>query len=174
MLIEGGIGTAFGCTLQGAVRPDDVLRLVEDLLDAGADRVSLADTVGYADPAAVRRLFAQARRIAGERLCCAHFHDTRGLGLANVLAALDTGMARFDACLAGIGGCPHAPGASGNVSTEDLVFMLESMGIATGVDMDRLLALRTAAGRWLPDQPLHGALWRAGLPKTYSQPSGAA
>jgi hydroxymethylglutaryl-CoA lyase len=174
MLIEGGIGTAFGCTLQGAVRPDDVLRLVEDLLDAGADRVSLADTVGYADPAAVRRLFAQARRIAGERLCCSHFHDTRGLGLANVLAALDTGMARFDACLAGIGGCPHAPGASGNVSTEDLVFMLESMGIATGVDMDRLLALRTAAGRWLPDQPLHGALWRAGLPKTYSQPSGAA
>jgi len=174
MLIEGGIGTAFGCTLQGAVRPDDVLRLVEDLLDAGADRVSLADTVGYADPAAVRRLFAQARRIAGERLCCAHFHDTRGLGLANVLAALDTGMARFDACLAGIGGCPHAPGASGNVSTEDLVFMLESMGIATGVDMDRLLALRAAAGRWLPDQPLHGALWRAGLPKTYSQPSGVA
>lgn len=173
-LIEGGVGTAFGCTLQGQVRPDDVLRLLEDLLDAGADRVSLADTVGYADPAAVRRLFEQARRIAGDRLCCAHFHDTRGLGLANVLAALETGVTRFDACLAGIGGCPHAPGASGNVSTEDLVFMLESMGIGTGVDVDRLLALRDAASRWLPGQSLHGALWRAGLPKTYSPRSRAA
>lgn len=173
MLIEGGVGTAFGCTLQGEVRADEVLRLMQALLDAGADRVSLADTVGYADPASVRRLFEQARRIAGDRLCCAHFHDTRGLGLANVLAALQTGVSRFDACLAGIGGCPHAPGASGNVSTEDLVFMLESMGIATGVDISRLLALRDAAGRWLPDQPLHGALWRAGLPKTFPSYAGA-
>ena len=167
MLIEGGVGTAFGCTLQGEVQQDEVLRLMQALLDAGADRVSLADTVGYADPASVGRLFEAARRIAGDRLCCAHFHDTRGLGLANVLAALDTGVARFDACLAGIGGCPHAPGASGNVSTEDLVFMLQSMGIETGVDLPRLLALSEAAARWLPDQPLHGALWRAGLPKTY-------
>jgi hydroxymethylglutaryl-CoA lyase len=174
MLIEGGVGTAFGCTLQGEVRADEVLRLMQALLDAGADRVSLADTVGYADPASVRRLFEQARRIAGDRLCCAHFHDTRGLGLANVLAALETGVSRFDACLAGIGGCPHAPGASGNVSTEDLVFMLESMGIATGVDIGRLLALREAASRWLPDQPLHGALWRAGLPKTFPSYAGAA
>ncbi len=166
-LIEGGVGTAFGCTLQGEVRQDEVLRLMQALLDAGADRVSLADTVGYADPASVGRLFEAARRIAGDRLCCAHFHDTRGLGLANVLAALETGVARFDACLAGIGGCPHAPGASGNVSTEDLVFMLESMGIDTGVDIRRLLALREAAGGWLPDQPLHGALWRAGLPRTF-------
>lgn len=166
MLIEGGVGTAFGCTLQGDVRQDEVLRLMQALLDAGADRVSLADTVGYADPASVGRLFDAARRIAGDRLCCAHFHDTRGLGLANVLAALDTGVARFDACLAGIGGCPHAPGASGNVSTEDLVFMLQRMGIETGVDLERLLALRAAVAGWLPDQPLHGALWRAGPPKT--------
>ncbi|WP_367352887.1 hydroxymethylglutaryl-CoA lyase [Achromobacter animicus] len=172
MLIEGGVGTAFGCTLQGEVQQDEVLRLMQALLDAGADRVSLADTVGYADPASVGRLFEAARRIAGDRLCCAHFHDTRGLGLANVLAALDTGVARFDACLAGIGGCPHAPGASGNVSTEDLVFMLQSMGIETGVDLPRLLALREAAAGWLPDQPLHGALWRAGLPKTYPARSG--
>lgn len=166
MLIEGGVGTAFGCTLQGEVRQDEVLRLMQALLDAGADRVSLADTVGYADPASVGRLFDAARRIAGDRLCGAHFHDTRGLGLANVLAALDTGVARFDACLAGIGGCPHAPGASGNVSTEDLVFMLQRMGIETGVDLERLLALRAAVAGWLPDQPLHGALGRAGLPKT--------
>ncbi|CAO3964445.1 hydroxymethylglutaryl-CoA lyase [Achromobacter mucicolens] len=166
MLIEGGVGTAFGCTLQGDVRQDEVLRLMQALLDAGADRVSLADTVGYADPASVGRLFDAARRIAGDRLCGAHFHDTRGLGLANVLAALDTGVARFDACLAGIGGCPHAPGASGNVSTEDLVFMLQRMGIETGVDLERLLALRAAVAGWLPDQPLHGALGSAGLPKT--------
>lgn len=174
MLIEGGVGTAFGCTLQGHVPPQEVLRLMQALLDAGADRVSLADTVGYADPAAVRRLFDEARRLAGDRLCCAHFHDTRGLGLANVLAALETGVSRFDACLAGIGGCPHAPGASGNVSTEDLVFMLESMGIVTGVDISRLLALRQKVGVWLPDQPLHGALWQAGLPKTFHSLSGAA
>lgn len=168
MLIEGGVGTAFGCTLQGEVQPNEVLRLMQALLDAGADRVSLADTVGYADPAAVRRLFGQARRIAGERLCCAHFHDTRGLGLANVLAALDAGMTRFDASLAGIGGCPHAPGASGNVTTEDLVYMLQSMGIDTGVDIGRLLALREAAANWLAGQPLHGALWRAGLPRIHA------
>ncbi len=172
MLIEGGVGTAFGCTLQGHVQQEDVLALMQALLDAGADRVSLADTVGYADPASVRRLFEQARHIAGDQLCCAHFHDTRGLGLANVLAALDCGVSRFDACLAGIGGCPHAPGASGNVSTEDLVFMLESMGIATGVDLGKLLALREAAGRWLPGQPLHGALWRAGLPTTFPSHAG--
>ncbi|MGE8632853.1 MAG: hydroxymethylglutaryl-CoA lyase [Achromobacter piechaudii] len=174
MLIEGGVGTAFGCTLQGAVPAQDVLRLMQALLDAGADRVSLADTVGYADPAAVQRLFTEARRIAGERLCCAHFHDTRGLGLANVLAALQTGVSRFDACLAGIGGCPHAPGASGNVSTEDLVFMLQSMGIATGVDLDRLLALRGSVDAWLPGQPLHGAVWRAGLPKAFPPSRGAS
>ena len=174
MLIEGGVGTAFGCTLQGAVPAQDVLRLMQALLDAGADRVSLADTVGYADPAAVQRLFTEARRIAGERLCCAHFHDTRGLGLANVLAALQTGVSRFDACLAGIGGCPHAPGASGNVSTEDLVFMLQSMGIATGVNLDLLLALRGSVGAWLPGQPLHGAVWRAGLPKAFPPSRGAS
>ena len=127
LVIEGGVGTAFGCTLQGRVEPAEVLRLMQALLDAGADRVSLADTVGYADPQAVRELFEQALRIAGERFCCGHFHDTRGLALANVYAALDVGITRFDASLAGIGGCPHAPGASGNVSTEDLVFMLASM-----------------------------------------------
>ena len=132
-VIEGGVGTAFGCTLQGRVEPAEVLRLLQALLDTGADRVSLADTVGYADPRAVRTLFAQALEIAGDRFWCGHFHDTRGLGLANVAAALDVGVARFDASLAGIGGCPHAPGASGNVATEDAAFMLASMGVATGI-----------------------------------------
>ena len=167
-LIEGGVGTAFGCTIQGRVEPDEVLRCMQALLDAGADRVSLADTVGYADPGAVRSLFDRARAIAGDRLWCGHFHDTRGLGLANVYAALDTGVDRFDATLAGIGGCPHAPGASGNVSSEDLAFMLESMGIGTGIDIPKLLALREKVAGWLAGETLHGTLWRAGLPKTFA------
>lgn len=166
-LIEGGVGTAFGCTLQGRVDPSEVLRLMQALLDAGADRVSLADTVGYADPNGVGRLFEQALRIAGDRFWCGHFHDTRGLALANVCAALEVGVARFDASLAGIGGCPHAPGASGNVATEDLAFMLAAMGVATGVDVPRLLALRAALAEWLRGERLFGALARAGLPKTF-------
>src|SRR5205085_9428416 len=108
-LIEVGVSTAFGCTIQGRVEPSEVLHCLEAVLDVGADRVSLADTVGYADPRAVRQLFEQALPIAGDRLWCAHFHDTRGLALANVLAALELGIDRFDATLAGIGGCPHAP-----------------------------------------------------------------
>ena len=173
-LIEGGIGTAFGCTIQGEVKESDVLRCLEALLDAGVDRVSIADTVGFAGPGAVRRLFEQARTIAGERFCCGHFHDTRGLALANVYAALETGVDRFDASLAGIGGCPHAPGASGNVASEDLAFMLAGMGIATGIDLDRLLALRADVAGWLAGETLHGALWRAGLPKALPQRTGAA
>jgi hydroxymethylglutaryl-CoA lyase len=173
LLIEGGVGTAFGCTIQGAVAPTEVLRLMQALLDAGADRVSLADTVGYADPRMVRDLFEQALRIAGDRFCCGHFHDTRGLAMANIYAALEVGVARFDASLAGIGGCPHAPGASGNAATEDLAYMLASMGLSTGIDMQRLLALRAMVAAWLAGETLHGTLWRAGLPKTLST-SGAA
>ncbi|WP_019936591.1 hydroxymethylglutaryl-CoA lyase [Bordetella sp. FB-8] len=165
-LIEGGVGTAFGCTLQGEVDPDEVLRLMQALLDAGADRVSLADTVGYADPAAVSRLFERAVDLAGERFWCGHFHDTRGLGLANVHAALQAGVTRFDACLGGIGGCPHAPGASGNLTTEDLAFMLDRMGMATGLDIGGLLALRERLAGWLSGETLRGTLWRAGLPRT--------
>jgi hydroxymethylglutaryl-CoA lyase len=166
-LIEGGVGTAFGCTLQGEVKPSEVLRLMQALLDAGADRVSLADTVGYADPDGVRRLFEQALKLAGARFCCGHFHDTRGLALANVHAALQLGVARFDASLAGIGGCPHAPGASGNASTEDLAFMLEAMGVDTGLDLEALLRLRAKVAGWLEGEQMHGSLWRAGLPSTF-------
>ena len=166
MLIEGGIGTAFGCTLQGRVEPAEVLRCMQALLDAGADRVSLADTVGHGGPGQVQSLFEQARRIAGERFWCGHFHDTRGLALANVHAALQTGVTRFDATLAGIGGCPHAPGASGNASTEDLAFMLDTMDIDTGLDIEALLRLRAKVAAWLDGESLHGALWRAGLPRS--------
>jgi hydroxymethylglutaryl-CoA lyase len=173
-IIEGGVGTAFGCTLQGHVEGAEVLRLMQALLDAGADRVSLADTVGYADPKSVRELFAKAVQIAGDRFWCGHFHDTRGLALANVYAAMEVGVRRFDASLGGIGGCPHAPGASGNVATEDLAFMLASMGVPTGIDVERLLALHAKLAQWLADETLHGTLWRAGLPKTFVNAAIAA
>ena len=174
MILEGGVGTAFGCTLQGEVKESEVLRLMQALLDAGCDRVSLADTVGYADPAAVQRLFTKARAIAGDRLWCGHFHDTRGLGLANVYAALLTGVNRFDACLAGIGGCPHAPGASGNVATEDLAWMLRSMGLDTGIDLPALLALRAQVAGWLAGESLHGTIAQAGLPRTLTPAAALA
>lgn len=172
--LEVGISTAFGCTLQGRVEASEVVRLVQAVLDAGADKVSLADTVGYADPAMVTRLFEQVLRVADGRLDTAHFHDTRGLGLANCYAALQVGVTRLDACLGGIGGCPHAPGASGNVATEDLAYLLASMGIATGLDFDALLALRSKLARWLEGEALHGSLWRAGLPRTMKREEATA
>lgn len=164
--LEAGVSTAFGCTIQGDVAHEEVLRLVEAVLEAGVDQVSLADTVGYADPRQTGSLFKKTYAIAGDRLVCGHFHDTRGLGLANVMACLDTGITRFDACVAGIGGCPHAPGASGNVCAEDLVYLMHSMGLPTGIDFDRLLALREQVTQWLDGERFQGSIWRAGLPKT--------
>lgn len=164
--IEVGMSTALGCTLQGEVRVDEVLRLLQAAVDLGVDRVGLADTVGYADPRQVGELFGRARDLVGDKLACGHFHDTRGLGMANVMAALHAGETRFDACLAGIGGCPHAPGASGNVATEDLAYLFASMGIKTGVDFERLMALREQVAQWLAGECLHGSIAQAGLPKT--------
>jgi hydroxymethylglutaryl-CoA lyase len=164
--LEVGISTAFGCTIQGEVDPREVLRLVQAVLDQGVDALSLADTVGYADPAMVKRLYELILPVAGGKLNCAHFHDTRGLGLANCYAALEMGITRFDTSIGGIGGCPHAPGASGNVATEDVAYLMASMGIATGQDFERLIALRGKVARWLEGEALHGAIWRAGLPKT--------
>ena len=163
--IEVGMSTALGCTLQGEVAVDEVLRLLKAVLALGVDRVGLADTVGYADPRQVGELFGRAREVAGDRLACGHFHDTRGLGIANVMAALQAGETRFDACLAGIGGCPHAPGASGNVATEDLVYLFASMGVATGIDFDQLMALREKVAGWLAGECLHGSIAQAGLPQ---------
>jgi len=168
-LIEVGLSTAFGCTLQGRVDEDEVVRLVRAALDAGADRVGLADTVGYADPLQVTRVFERCFAIAGDKLACGHFHDTRGLGLANVFAAWQTGVRRFDACVGGIGGCPHAPGASGNVATEDVAYLFASMGVPTGLDFAALIALRGRVAGWLDGEPLHGNIWRAGLPKTMTK-----
>jgi hydroxymethylglutaryl-CoA lyase len=165
-LIEVGMSTAFGCTIQGRVEVDEVMRLLRAVIDAGVDQVGLADTVGYADPKSVRELFERGFEIAGAKLSCGHFHDTRGLGMANLMAAFEVGARRFDACLAGIGGCPHAPGASGNVATEDVVYLFRSLGEPTGIDFDALLALRAKVAGWLEGETLHGTLWRAGLPKT--------
>jgi len=164
--VELGISTAFGCTIQGRVEPAEVLRLLRAALDAGVDRVGLADTVGYADPLQVKTLFEQGLEVAGDKLSCGHFHDTRGLGSANVFAAWQAGMRRFDACTGGLGGCPHAPGASGNVATEDLAYLFASMGVPTGLDFNALIALRARIAQWLEGEALHGAIWRAGLPKT--------
>jgi len=164
--IEVGMSTSLGCTIQGRVGVEEVLRLIKAVVALGVDRVGLADTVGYADPRQVGELFAKAREVAGDKLGCGHFHDTRGLGLANVMAALQAGETRFDACLAGIGGCPHAPGASGNVATEDLAYLMASMGIDTGIDFDKLMALRAQVAQWLAGESLHGSIAQAGLPKT--------
>jgi hydroxymethylglutaryl-CoA lyase len=164
--IEVGMSTAFGCSIQGRVEEAGVLRLLQAALDAGAEHVGLADTVGYADPLQVARLFEKGFALVGKRLACGHFHDTRGLGLANVYAAWQAGVRRFDACLGGIGGCPHAPGASGNVATEDVAYLFASMGVSTGLDFDALLTLRTRVAQWLEGEALHGSIARAGLPKT--------
>ena len=172
--IEVGMSTAFGCTLQGRVEVAEVLRLLKAVLALGVDRVGLADTVGYADPRQVGELFAQAREVAGDTLACGHFHDTRGLGVANVMAALQAGETRFDACMAGIGGCPHAPGASGNVATEDLAYLMASMGIDTGIDFGKLMALRAQVAQWLAGECLHGSIAQAGLPKTLRTPQEMA
>ena len=167
--IEGAISTAFGCTLQGAVPEDEVVRLAVMLAEAGVDGVPLADTVGYANPAQVRRLFRKVRDAIGDKLEGAHFHNTRGLGLANALAAYEEGVRAFDSSMCGLGGCPFAPGASGNVITEDLIFMFESMGIATGIDFEKLLAARAALVDGLPEEPVYGHTPLAGLPKGFRQ-----
>jgi len=137
--------------------------------EAGADEVGLSDTVGYANPAQVRRLFRRLRAELGTRAGAAHMHNTRGLGLANCLAAYEEGVTTFDASLGGLGGCPYAPGASGNVVTEDLVFMFEAMGVRTGIDLERLIAARAPLTAGLPGEPVYGMTPEAGLPKNFSQ-----
>jgi hydroxymethylglutaryl-CoA lyase len=163
--VEVGMSTAFGCTLQGAVPEDDVLRLAVQLAEVGVDEVGLSDTTGMANPAQVRRLFTRLHQEIGPRAGAAHMHNTRGLGLANCLAAYEAGVRTFDSSLGGLGGCPYAPGASGNVVTEDLVFMLEAMGVSTGIDLPLLMTARLPLQTGLPGEPLYGMTPEAGLPK---------
>jgi hydroxymethylglutaryl-CoA lyase len=165
--VEVGISTAFGCTMEGPVAEDWVMRLAGLLAQAGADSIGLSDTTGYGNPAQVRRMFLRLRRELGDKAGGAHLHNTRGQGLANVVAALDAGVTTFDSSQGGLGGCPYAPGATGNVVTEDLVFMLESMGLRTGVDLDRLIAARAIVHAALPGEPLYGHVPDAGVTKGF-------
>jgi hydroxymethylglutaryl-CoA lyase len=171
--MEVGLSTAFGCTLQGAVDEDEVIRLAVACVEAGVDEVGLSDTTGMAHPVQVRRLFTRLRAELGERAGAAHMHNTRGLGLANCLAAFDVGVRTFDASQGGLGGCPYAPGASGNVVTEDLVFMFEAMGVRTGVDIEKLIAAREPLKAGLPGEPVYGMTPEAGLPKGWLARQGA-
>jgi hydroxymethylglutaryl-CoA lyase len=165
----------FGCTLEGAIPDDQVARLAEGLMEAGCDEVGLSDTTGYADPRAVRHLIKLVRSIVGPHaLTGIHLHNTRGLGLANALAALDMGLTTLDSSLGGIGGCPFAPGASGNIVTEDLVFMLEAMGLRTGIDIDKLVAVRRIVADALVGEPLYGFLPDAGVPLGFAPATALA
>lgn len=162
-----GLATAFGCTIEGDVDEDRVCRIASEIAEAGADAITLADTVGYGNPAAVARVFRRVIVEVSPLPVSGHFHDTRGLGLANVLAALNAGARVFDASLGGLGGCPYAPGATGNIVTEDLAFLLAAMGFETGIDLERLVRVRDILARALPEIALHGAIAKAGLPKNF-------
>jgi hydroxymethylglutaryl-CoA lyase len=169
---EVGLATAFGCTIEGTVSEDKVEQLAEAAIGAGAAEVGLSDTTGYGNPAQVRRLVRRVKSAVGEdRLRTLHLHNTRGLGLANVVAGLEEGITTFDSSLGGLGGCPFAPGASGNIVTEDLVFMLESMGLSTGIDIDRLVSVRRLIEEALPGEPLYGFVPDAGLPLNFREKS---
>jgi hydroxymethylglutaryl-CoA lyase len=173
MEVEAACSTAFGCSIDGIVSEAAVLHVASGLAATGAKDVTLADTVGYAFPAQIKSLVRAVRREIGATFNGLHLHDTMGLGLANALAGLEEGVRNFDAALAGLGGCPFAPGASGNIVTEDLVFMLESMGFSTGIDLDKLIAARALLRDGLPGEAMHGNLAKAGIPKTFIQARAA-
>lgn len=165
---ETSLSTAFGCTIEGVISESFVLEKAEQLLKAGADEVGLSDTTGYGNPAQVKRLVRGIKSNFGSnKLTGVHLHNTRGLGLANALAALEEGIETLDSSYAGLGGCPYAPGASGNIVTEDLAFMLEAMGIETGIDLDKLLDVKAILAEALPNEELYGFISDAGLPKQF-------
>jgi len=164
-VVHVGISMALGCSITGPVDPPEVLRIVDKCFEAGVDVVAIADTVGYAGPKQVAELTRAAVRLAGAKPICVHLHDTRGMGIANASAALDEGARILDGSLGGLGGCPFAPGATGNVVFEDLVFLCESKGFATGIDIDRLITVRAVLKEAMPNEPLYGGLARAGRPR---------
>lgn len=174
-ILAVGLATTFGCTIEGRVDPKAALELGEKFIKAGVDELVVADTVGYGNPAEVKAVMSEFVQEFGDQVPIAnHFHDTRGLGMANVFAALEAGIRRFDASLAGLGGCPYAPNASGNIVMDDLVFLLEGAGMRTGVDLDSLVAIREIVARNLPDEPLYGMYAKAGAPKGFRTASAAA
>ena len=163
-IVNAAISMALGCSITGAVDPKEVLKLVEKCLEAGVDFVAIADTVGYAGPKQVGELTKAAVKLSGAKPVCVHLHDTRGMGIANASAALDAGARILDGSLGGLGGCPFAPGATGNVVFEDLAFLCESKGFSTGIDIERLIAVRGILRAEMPGETLYGGLARAGLP----------
>jgi hydroxymethylglutaryl-CoA lyase len=173
-IVNAAISMALGCSIVGPVDPNEVIRLAEKLYEAGVDMVAVADTVGYAGPKQVGELTKAVVRIAGSKPVCVHLHDTRGMGIANAAAALDAGARVLDGSLGGLGGCPFAPGATGNVVFEDLVFLCESKGFATGIDIDRLVAVRSILRSEMPGEQLYGGMARAGLPHATGLPEKAA
>jgi hydroxymethylglutaryl-CoA lyase len=172
--INCGLATSFGCTIEGDVDEDRVRRIANEVAEAGADGIILADTVGYGQPAAIGRVFRKVIADVAPLPVAAHFHDTRGLGLANVLAAFEAGCREFDASLGGLGGCPYAPGATGNIVMEDAAFLFESMGCDTGIDIDALVEVRAIVARALPGVTLYGAIAKAGLPRNFHPVAEAA
>jgi hydroxymethylglutaryl-CoA lyase len=166
--VEASISTAFGCTFEGTVSEDWVIEMAGLLARAGADSIGLSDTTGYANPAQIKRMLRRLRsEIGAQKMAGAHLHNTRGQGLANVVAALEVDVTTFDSSLGGLGGCPYAPGATGNIVTEDLVFMLEAMGLRTGIDVDALIAAREVLLRGLPGEAIYGNVPEVGLPKGF-------
>ena len=163
-IVNAAISMALGCSIVGAVDPNEVIKIAEKLFEAGVDMVAVADTVGYAGPKRVGELTAAVVKIAGSKPVCIHLHDTRGMGIANASAALDAGARVLDGSLGGLGGCPFAPGATGNVVFEDLVFLCESKGFATGIDIEKLVAVRSILKSEMPGEQLYGGMARAGLP----------
>jgi hydroxymethylglutaryl-CoA lyase len=170
--VEVGLSTAFGCTMEGPIEDDRVIRLAVLVAEAGADSVGLSDTTGMGNPAQVKRLFARLHGALGDKAGGAHLHNTRGQGLANAWAALEAGVTTFDSSQSGIGGCPYAPGATGNIVTEDLVFMLEASGVRTGIDIEKLVAARAILAEALPGEPVYGHVSDAGLPKGFRYAHG--
>ena len=166
--ISAAIATSFGCSIQGDVKKKNVIKICEKLLEMGAEELNIADTVGYANPNQVKEIFKSLNKISKNIPLAAHFHDTRGMGLANVISAIDEGVKRFDASLGGLGGCPYAPEASGNIATEDCVYMIESMGYNTGIDLKKLLKLRKSLKEWMKNDILYGNLLTSGFAKTFN------
>lgn len=167
---EVGLATAFGCTLEGQINEDFVITMAQRVLDLGVDEVGLSDTTGMGNPAQLERLTTGIWKKCGEsKLTGVHLHNTRGQGLANALRAVEIGISTLDSSLGGLGGCPFAPGASGNIITEDLVFMLEAMGFDTGIDLDKLLCVRREVAQLLPNEAWYGFTSLAGLPLGWSQ-----
>ena len=166
---ETAVSTAFGCSIEGVVPEDKVMALSERLAEAGADELGLSDTVGYAQPLQVKRMIRKMREIVGaDKVKSVHLHNTQGLGIANAFAAFEEGITVFDSSQGGLGGCPASPGASGNIVTEDLVYMFEAMGVETGIDIEKLIALRPIIKEGLPGEPIYGFTPDAGLPKTFA------